>query len=102
VNEFAAGFVAGGPDLALDRRQVPQRLTQRRADDVPAKALSAVDDAFVPELSEGLSDRHAAGPMRLGELRLGWEQVAGRDLAARDQPAQLGGDVQVSQIPRHR
>lgn len=27
VNEFAVRFVAGGPDLALDRRQVPQRLT---------------------------------------------------------------------------
>ena len=74
----------------------PERLAQRIGGDEPAEPLARVDQPFLVELLERAANRDAARGEGLRELGLARQQAAARELAGRDPPAELVGDLLVA------
>ena len=107
--EFAFDDLAGADDLERAIGRIDSRRRGGRIDrpHIDARAHAHLDQALDFERDQRLAHRGAGHAELGGQLALGWQAGAQRELAGSDQPAQLVGDLAVQAaggegLDRHR
>src|SRR5436190_7346249 len=98
VEDASLRLHTGLRQLRLDRAEPPQGLAQRIDGGEPAEALAGIDQALVAQQLQRLSDRDATGLVRCGQLCLGRQGAAGRELTRLHSPSELVGDRPVADL----
>ena len=83
-----AGSLAARLDVFGEAGQLQQLLRDAVIGDERATALLAVEEAFVDQIGNGLARRHATDAVRLAQLALRGDEVAGLPLFRADFLAQ--------------
>ena len=94
-----AGSLAARLDVFGEAGQLEQLLRDAVVGDERAATLFAVEETFIDQIGDGLARRHAADAVRLAQLALGRDKVAGLPLFRADFLAQ---DLLELVVARHR
>ena len=99
VEHSPGGLDARGGQLVLERLQFVERLMDFVAACVPAKTLTAGQQALVAQLLEGTADRDPAGVVSRPEPGFRREKPASSELTRKDASAKCVGDLLVARCP---